>query len=146
MDKYRYVYQYIGNSFDLIGTFEYHYFDLIAIHCGEALHHERIMEKAGYTLISRDIWTGMTGSDGRDIYHRDHIVKDEYPFFDNEKPNYIGVVEWIFGSWQYVLHCVAPNKSGISEGVNCLIDDDGENGKHFRVIGTIYDQEVQNEH
>lgn len=34
------------------------------------------------------------------------------------RPNYRGVVEWIYSQWQVVLHCVNAAKGGISDGMN----------------------------
>ena len=56
--------------------------------------------------------------------------------------NYVGIVENIYSSWQYVYHCVNPKKSGISEGINHLLNEVGyEEGvkTNFEVIGNIYE-------
>lgn len=87
---------------------------------------------------SDEQWTGLKDRDGVDIYENDIVVLDGYPFFDDGKPNYVGVVEWMFTSWQYVLECVNPDNRGISSGINHSLDDDGEGGKHFRVIGNVH--------
>ena len=56
--------------------------------------------------------------------------------------NYVGIVEKIYSSWQYVYHCVNSKKNGISEGINHLLNEVGyEEGAKtdFEVIGNIYD-------
>ncbi len=56
--------------------------------------------------------------------------------------NYIGIVEWIYSQWQYVYHCVNPNKRGISEGVNRGLNDfgfDETENTCYEVIGNIYE-------
>jgi hypothetical protein len=142
MDKYRYVFKRSdGHAIDY-QQFVYKTFSLDDIENGIAREEIRRLYGHDYKLISRDQWTGMTGSDGKEIYHRDHIVKDEYPFFDGSNPNYIGVVEWVYGGWQIIMKCVNPNKIGISDGINNRIDDDGEAGKHFRVIGNEYESKL----
>ena len=77
--------------------------------------------------------------EGKEIYEGDILTTEHYPFIDEGKQNYVGVVEMVYGCWQYVLHLVNKDKSGISDGVNSIIDDDGEGGKGFEIIGNIYE-------
>ncbi|MEI2296381.1 YopX family protein, partial [Sphingobacterium sp. ML3W] len=70
-------------------------------------------------------FTGLTDKNGTEIYEGDIISGDDYPFIDEGKQNYVGVVEWIFAGFQYVLKCVNPEKRGISDGVNDIIEDSG---------------------
>lgn len=109
-----------------------------------------IMDRAGFhrgLVVGESCelmqFTGLHDKNGKEIYEGDIIViPGEYPFFDKDKPNYIGTVEWIYSQWQYVLHCVNPDKRGISDGINNGLNDDGvEDGKKtiFEVIGNIYE-------
>jgi uncharacterized phage protein (TIGR01671 family) len=85
-------------------------------------------------------FTGMHDRIGREIYEGDVIVVvDAYPFFDDGKPNYVAVVEWVYGSWQQVLRCINRDKRGISDGINEHLDYDGSGGASWTVIGNIHE-------
>lgn len=97
-------------------------------------------------------WTGLRDSKGVKVFEGDIVVKNCYLFFDNGKPNYRGVVEWIYSQWQVVLYCINPEKGGISDGINEGLNDEGfEEGANsdWEVIGNIYQNtellEVQND-
>lgn len=84
--------------------------------------------------------TGLKDSKGKVFFEGDLFTSSEYPFTDEGKPNYVGEVAWIdeFGNFQYYLHCVNPNKRGISEGINTLL----ENILHLddvKIIGNIFE-------
>lgn len=103
----------------------------------------------GGVLVYADTLEGYIGLkdvSGKEIHDGDMIVIDNtYPFFDEGKENYIGIVRWIFSSWQYVLKCVNSEKSGISNGINHTLNDYGyEDGSvtNYRIIGNIHNTEV----
>lgn len=107
--------------------------------------------------------TGLKDKNGKMIYEGDIIViPNQYPFYDYKNKedmkqdlnetlgkvkdesilNYVGVVEYIYNSWQYVYHCVNPKKADISERINYLLNEYGikENeNSYFKVIGNIYE-------
>lgn len=107
--------------------------------------------------------TSIKDKNGKLIYEGDIIViPNQYPFYDYKNKedmkqdlnftkgeikgesilNYVGVVEWIYSQWQYVYHCVNPNKQGISEGINQGLNDFGFDEAEktcYEVIGNIYE-------
>lgn len=107
--------------------------------------------------------SGLKDKNGKLIYEGDIIViPKQYPFYDYKNKedmkqdlnstegeikgesilNYIGIVEWIYSQWQYVYHCVNPEKRGISEGVNRGLNDfgfDETRNTCYEIIGNIYE-------
>lgn len=93
--------------------------------------------------------TGLKDRNGKLIYEGDIIViPNEYPFYDckhtDGEPvlNYIGIVKWIYNCWQYEYQCVNPKKSGISNGINNLLNEfgfDDDELSDFEVIGNVHE-------
>lgn len=105
--------------------------------------------------------TGLKDCTGQLIYRGDIIViPNLYPFYDYKSEphpslkdtegeiqgesvlNYVGIVEWVYSQWQYCLHCVNPNKSGISEGINEPLNYTGYSETEntpYKIIGNIWD-------
>lgn len=87
-------------------------------------------------------FTGLKDVDGKDIFEGDIIViPNIYPFYHENKLNYVGVVEFIYSQWEYVLKCVNPKKRGISNGINNILNDAGyeENTlTHYKILGNIH--------
>ena len=79
---------------------------------------------------------------GKEIFEGDIIViPNIYPFYHENKLNYVGVVEFIYSQWEYVLKCVNPKKRGISNGINNILNDAGyeENTlTHYKILGNIH--------
>lgn len=88
-------------------------------------------------------YTGLKDCDGKEIYESDLIViPNHYPFYDDNQINYVGVVEWVYSGWQYILECVNKDKRGISSGVNNHLNEEGfeENtSTYYKIIGNIYE-------
>lgn len=85
-------------------------------------------------------FTGYLDIHGEEIYKGHILTMNSYPFIDEGKQNYVGIVEWIFGGWQIVLKCVNPDKRGISDGMNDWLDENDELiNTHYEIIGDIYE-------
>jgi len=79
--------------------------------------------------------TGFVDASESDIYHRDIIVSDRFPFSDG----YIATVEWIDGAWQYILWRTNANRHSDMNGYNYMLAADGEDVSQYRVIGNAYE-------
>lgn len=77
-----------------------------------------------------------TGVD--EIYEGDVLTSDYYPFKDEDKSNYNAIVYWDIWALQFCiqLHCVNPNKIGISDG---MCEALSERGIKFEIIGNVFD-------
>ena len=83
-------------------------------------------------------YIGLTDEKFVMIFDGDILTADEYPFQDEGKPNYYGVVCWFDDSAQfgYELKCVNPEKNGISDGI---CEAFGNSDYKFKIVGNIHD-------
>ena len=87
-------------------------------------------------------YTGLKDKNGKKIFEGDIISANYYPFIDEDKQNYVGVVEWLddLSSFEYILRCVNSNKRGISDGINEQLESNKDLIlEDFEVIGNIWD-------
>jgi uncharacterized phage protein (TIGR01671 family) len=85
-------------------------------------------------------YTGLKDKYGKEIYEEDILTSNQYPFQDDGKYNYHGVVEWgdEYGAFFLTKRLVNSEKRGISHGISeTLMDYDMAS---FEVIGNIYEK------
>lgn len=87
-------------------------------------------------------YTGLHDKNGKEIYEGDIVTSTDYPFIDEGKQNYIGIVEYYedIAQFGFTLKCVNKNKRGISNGFNEGFEANNDLiCEDLEIIGNIYD-------
>jgi len=84
--------------------------------------------------------TGLKDKNGKLIFEGDIITSVSYPFQDERKFNYNALVAWDdeLATFGYELHCVNPDKRGISHGMYEELGSRGEMS-NYEIIGNAHD-------